>query len=158
MRQRIGTCLWFDGQAEQAAEFYTSVFDNSKIHSVSRYGEVGPGEPGTVVTVEFELDGSRFTALNGGPMFTFSEAVSVMVDCADQAEIDRYWAALTADGGRESRCGWLKDRFGLSWQIVPSDIDRYVTGPDPERANRAMSAMLKMDKIIIADIEAAYNA
>lgn len=157
MRQRIGVCLWFDGQAEQAAEFYTSIFENSKIHSVSRYGEAGPGEAGSVMVVNFEIDGSKFMGLNGGPMFTFNEAVSITVDCENQAEVDRYWDALLADGGQESQCGWLKDKFGVSWQITPVDMEKYVGGPDPEGSRRAMEAMMRMRKIDLPTIEAAYR-
>ena len=146
--------LWFDTQAEEAARFYTSVFPNAKLGSISRYGEAGPGEPGSVMTVEFELDGQAFTALNGGPEFTFTEAVSFQVACETQDEVDRYWAALS-DGGEEGPCGWLKDRFGLSWQIVPSVLPRLLEDPDREKAQRVMAAMLKMRKLEIAELEQA---
>src|SRR5919206_664838 len=127
--------LWFDSQAEEAARFYTSLFPNSKIVAVTRYGEAGPGEPGTVMTVDFELDGQPFVALNGGPQFTFSEAISFQVSCESQEEVDRYWSTLS-EGGEQGPCGWLKDRFGLSWQIVPSALPRLLRDPDRERAQR----------------------
>lgn len=151
---RITPNLWFDGQALEAAEFYVSIFPNSGISTVSHYGEAGPGEPGTVLTVDFVLDGQRFTAINGGPHFVFTEAVSFLIDCADQEEVDYYWNALTA-GGAESQCGWLKDRYGLSWQVVPEEWYRLVTADDPDRAERAMAALLTMRKIDIAALQAA---
>ena len=147
-------CLWFDTQGEEAAEFYTSVFPNSKITKVLRYGPAGPRPEGTVMIVEFELDGQRFVALNGGPEFTFDEAISVEVECASQEEVDHYWSALS-EGGEEGPCGWLKDRFGLSWQIVPTALYDLVQDPDPGRAERAMRAMLQMKKI---DVDALYRA
>ncbi|MCH6470343.1 VOC family protein [Sinomonas terrae] len=153
----IVPCLWFDTQAEEAAEFYVSVFPNSKVTSVDRYGEAGPRPAGTVLTAAFELDGKPFLALNGGPEFTFDEAVSMQVFCADQQEVDHYWASLTADGGQESQCGWLKDRFRFSWQIVPTRLTELLHDPDPARAQRAMSAMLRMRKIVIAEIEDAAD-
>lgn len=153
---RIIPNLWFDTEALEAAEFYCGIFPNSEITSVSHYTEVGPGEAGTVLTVDFTLDGQPFTAINGGPQFPFTEAVSLLVDCADQAEIDRYWAALT-DGGREVQCGWLTDRYGLSWQICPSEIGKLLCDPETERAERAMQAMLSMVKIDIAAIRAAAD-
>jgi predicted 3-demethylubiquinone-9 3-methyltransferase (glyoxalase superfamily) len=153
----LTTCLWFDGRAEEAAEFYTSVFEDGRILDVSRYGEAGPGEPGTVVTVEFELRGSRFVALNGGPAFAFTEAISFQVHCDDQAEVDRYWAALT-DGGEESQCGWLKDRFGVSWQIIPTRLPELLGHPDPATAQRVMEAMLGMRKLDVPTLEAAAEA
>ena len=148
-------CLWFDHQAEEAATFYTSVFPNSRVLDVTRYGEGLPLPAGTVMTVRFELDGGQFVALNGGPAFEFSEAVSFQIDCADQAEVDHYWDRLTADGGEESMCGWLKDRFGLSWQVVPRQLPALLSDPDPERAQRAVTAMLSMRRIDIAAIERA---
>jgi predicted 3-demethylubiquinone-9 3-methyltransferase (glyoxalase superfamily) len=149
--------LWFDTEAEQAAKFYTAIFPNSEITNVSYYGEAGPGPTGTVLTVEFLLDGQPYTALNGGPMFTFSEAISLMVDCADQAEIDYYWEKLT-DGGEESQCGWLKDKFGLSWQVAPmAAMGELFTDPDQNRATRAMKAMLGMKKLDIAALRAAAD-
>jgi len=155
--QRITPCLWFDTDGEAAAELYTSVFPNSKIDRVTRYGSAGPRDEGTVMTVEFELDGQPFVALNGGPDFTFSEAISFQVDCKDQEEVDYYWNAF-AEGGEEGPCGWIKDRFGLSWQIVPTRLNELVTDPDPERAQRAMAAMLEMRKIDIAELERAADA
>ncbi len=154
----INPCLWFDDNLEEAMDFYTSIFPNSKIGNVSRYTEAGPGEPGAVMAADFELDGLGFRAINGGPQFRFSEAVSFSVNCADQAEVDRYWEALLADGGEESMCGWLKDRFGLSWQIVPLELNRLVDDPDPERARRAMEAMLKMGKIEVDELLRAADA
>jgi predicted 3-demethylubiquinone-9 3-methyltransferase (glyoxalase superfamily) len=148
--------LWFDTEAEEAAKFYCSVFPNSKITAVSHYGDAGPREAGMVLTVEFELDGQRFTGINGGPEFTFDEAVSFLIDCKDQAEVDFYWEKLS-EGGEESQCGWLKDRFGVSWQVVPSRMAELLTDPDSARANRAMQAMLGMKKIDLAAIEAAAN-
>jgi predicted 3-demethylubiquinone-9 3-methyltransferase (glyoxalase superfamily) len=158
--------LWFDDQAEQAAERYVSIFSGrpgggqgaSGIVGVSRYGEAGPGEPGSAMTVEFELDGQRFTALNGGPHHAFTEAVSFFVSCESQDEVDHFWTALTADGGEESMCGWLKDPYGLSWQIVPTELMRLLGDPDPERSRRAMEAMLKMQKIDIAELRRAAEA
>ncbi|GLW68150.1 VOC family protein [Kitasatospora phosalacinea] len=157
MSQKITTFLWFDDQAEQAAEFYTSVFEYGRITDVQRYSEAGPGEPGSVMLVSFELFGQEFLALNGGPQFTFNEAVSLQVDCTDQAEVDRYWELLTADGGAPGPCGWLKDRYGLSWQIVPRRMTELLSDPDPERARRATAAMLQMGKLDIAALEAAAD-
>ncbi|MGN6403814.1 VOC family protein [Sinomonas sp.] len=151
----IVPCLWFDTQAEEAANFYASVFPDSKVTRVDYYGDAGPRPAGSVITAEFELDGKPFVALNGGPEFTFDEAVSLQVLCKDQAEVDHYWSALTADGGEESQCGWLKDRFGFSWQIVPTRLTELLRDPDPGRSGRAMQAMLRMRKIVIADLEAA---
>ena len=154
----INPCLWFDDNLEEAMAFYASVFPNSSIGNVSRYGDAGPGTPGSVMAADFELDGLTFRAINGGPQFRFTEAVSFSVSCADQVEVDRYWAALTADGGEESMCGWLRDRFGLSWQIVPDRLYELVSDPDPARAEAATAAMLTMQKIVIADLEAAADA
>lgn len=156
--QKITPCLWFDGEAEEAAQFYVSLFKNSRILDVTHYGESGPGVEGQVLTVEFELDGQSYTALNGGAQFTFNEAVSLQVDCEDQAEVDRLWDALTADGGAESQCGWLKDKYGLSWQIIPSALPGLIGGPDPQKAQRAMEAMLQMRKIDIGELQRAYDA
>ena len=157
--QKITPFLWFDKEAEEAAEYYTTIFDNSKIVDVLRWGEAGPGEPGSVLTVDFEIEGQRFTALNGGPEFKFSEAVSFFVECEDQAEVDQLWTTLTADGGQESQCGWLKDKFGLSWQIIPKALPELLSDEDPKRANAAMNAMLKMQKIQVDELEkAAANA
>ena len=148
--------LWFDGQAEQAAEFYVSVFPNSRVLEVARYTDAGPGPAGSVMTVLFELDGQRFVGINGGPEFRFDEAVSFEIECEDQDEVDRYWAALT-DGGQESQCGWLKDRFGLSWQVVPRGMSEVLNGPDPERGRRAMEAMFGMTKLDLAALRAAAD-
>ncbi len=146
--------LWYDTEAEEAATLYTSLFPNSTILAVNRYGAAGPGPEGSVMTVSFELDGQRFVALNGGPAHRFTEAVSFVVDCKTQDEVDTYWNALT-DGGEESVCGWLRDRFGLSWQIVPSRLLELLTDPDREKSQRVMQAMLQMTKIDIAGLEAA---
>ncbi|HVV39596.1 MAG TPA: VOC family protein [Nitrobacter sp.] len=153
----ITPCLWFDREAEDAAKFYVSVFKNARIIETSHYGEGGPMPAGTVMVVSFELNGQRFQALNGGPHFKFNEAISFSVDCKSQDEVDYFWDRLTADGGAPVQCGWLKDKFGVSWQIVPDVLPRLLTDPDPARANRAMQAMMTMKKIIIADIEAAAN-
>ena len=156
MSEKISTCLWFDTQAEEAAEYYVSVFDSGKILDVSRYGDGGPGPAGQAIAVQFEIEGRPFMALNGGPAFNFTEAVSFVIDCATQDEVDRYWNALT-DGGEESRCGWLKDRYGLSWQVVPSVLGGLIGGPDPAGAQRAMQAMLAMRKLDIAVLQKAYD-
>jgi len=153
--QKISPFLWFDNNAEEAVQFYTSIFKNSKMGAVSRYGEAGPGPEGSVMVATFEIEGVQFTALNGGPMFKFTEAISFVVNCESQEEVDHYWNELTADGGKESRCGWLKDKFGLSWQIVPTALGKMMRDPDKEKAKRVMQAMLKMNKIIIADLEKA---
>jgi predicted 3-demethylubiquinone-9 3-methyltransferase (glyoxalase superfamily) len=152
--QKITPCLWFDTEGEDAARFYTSVFPNSRIVDVAHYGSAGPRPEGTVMAVSFELDGQKFVALNGGPQFTFSEAISFQVDCQSQEEVDAYWSKLSADG-EEGPCGWLKDKFGLSWQIVPARLMELLQDPDKEKAQRAMEAMLKMKKIEIADVERA---
>jgi predicted 3-demethylubiquinone-9 3-methyltransferase (glyoxalase superfamily) len=157
MAQKIITNLWFDNEAEEAVAFYTSLFKNSRVVSAARYTEAGPGEPGSVMTVDFELDGQRFVAINGGPLFPFTEAMSLQVDCEDQAEVDYFWDALTADGGSESQCGWCKDRWGLSWQIVPGGMEELFSNPDPSRAKRAMEAMLGMTKLDIAALQAAAD-
>ena len=153
---RIVPNLWFDTEALEAAEFYTSIFPNSEITNVSHYGDAGPRPAGTVLTVDFVLDGQRFTAINGGPEFTFDEAVSFLVECKDQAEVDYYWEKL-GDGGEEGPCGWLKDRFGLSWQVVPEGWAEMMKDPDPERNKRAMTAMLGMKKLDIAALQAAAD-
>jgi predicted 3-demethylubiquinone-9 3-methyltransferase (glyoxalase superfamily) len=155
MEQKIVPNLWFDTEAEEAAEFYISVFKDGRIVNIARYTEAGPREAGTVMVVEFELRGQRFVAINGGPEFKFDEAVSFEIRCEDQDEIDYYWEALTADGGRESQCGWLTDKYGLSWQVTPTGMDELFSDPDPDRANRAMQAMLGMKKIDIAALQAA---
>ncbi|MGH3494907.1 MAG: VOC family protein [Sciscionella sp.] len=150
-------CLWFDNQGEEAATFYTSIFDNSRIVQVTRHGEAGPGEPGTAMTITFELDGHTFVALNGGPQFTFSEAVSFQVPCATQQEVDDYWSTLS-EGGEEGPCGWLKDKYGLSWQIVPTTLIELLNDPDEEKSQRVMGAMLKMGKIDIATLRRAAES
>ena len=154
--QKITPSLWFDTQGEEAAKFYTSVFKNSRIVRTTHYGETGPGPEGTVMTVTFELDGQEYVALNGGPQFKFNEAVSFQVSCETQEEIDDFWSKL-ADGGEEGPCGWLKDKYGLSWQIVPSILDELVGDPDPAKSQRVMAAMLKMGKMDIAALKAAYQ-
>ena len=148
--------LWFDKEGKEAAEFYCSIFPNSKINNVTYYNEAGPGEPGTVLTVDFELDGQQYTAINGGPAFTFDEAISLLINCADQKEVDYYWSKLL-EGGEESQCGWLKDKYGLSWQVVPAGMEKMLNDPDPARAERAMKAMLGMKKLDLAALEAAAN-
>ncbi|MBN9004484.1 MAG: VOC family protein [Rhizobiales bacterium] len=153
----ITPCLWFDREAEQAAKFYISVFKNGKIIETSYYGEGGHMPAGTVLVVTFELNGMRFQALNGGPHFKFNEAISLSVDCKNQDDVDYFWDKLTADGGAPSQCGWLKDKYGVSWQIVPDIMPRLLQNPDRARIDRAMQAMMKMKKIVIADIEAAAN-
>jgi predicted 3-demethylubiquinone-9 3-methyltransferase (glyoxalase superfamily) len=158
---KITPCLWFDKQAEQAAKFYVGIFRNSRIKGISRYGDVGQeihgGKPGSVLTVEFELAGQSFTALNGGPIFKFSEAVSLQVACATQAEIDYYWKRLSAGGDPKARqCGWLKDKYGLSWQVVPSAMQKMMTDPDRAKTDRVMAALLKMKKLDIARLKKAY--
>ena len=154
---KITPNLWFDTQGEEAAEFYVSVFPNSKITNVTYFGEAGPRPAGTVLTVDFVLDGHEYTAINGGPDFTFDEAVSFMINCDDQDEVDYYWAKLS-DGGEEGPCGWLKDRYGLSWQVCPTAMAELLNDPDPGRSQRAMRAMLSMKKIDLAAIQAAADA
>jgi predicted 3-demethylubiquinone-9 3-methyltransferase (glyoxalase superfamily) len=154
---KISPFLWFDNQAEDAAKFYTSVFKNSKIGTIARYGEAGPGPKGSVMTASFQIEGQEFVALNGGPHFKFTEAISFVVKCETQEEVDYYWEKLTADGGQESQCGWLKDKFGLSWQIVPTILYKLYADKDAKKGQRVMQAMLKMKKMIIADLEKAYT-
>jgi predicted 3-demethylubiquinone-9 3-methyltransferase (glyoxalase superfamily) len=154
---QLTPCLWFDTDGEAAAELYTSVFPNSKILEVTRYGPAGPRPEGTVMTVSFELDGQKFLALNGGPNFTFNEAVSFQIPCRDQDEVDRYWEKL-GEGGEPGPCGWLKDRFGLSWQVVPNRLPELLGDPDRDKAKRVMAAMLEMGKIEIAELERAAEA
>ena len=149
--------LWFDLESEEAAQFYVSIFPNSEITKISHYGAAGPRPAGTVLTVDFSLDGQRFTAINGGPQFTFNEALSLLVGCADQDEVDYYWSRL-AEGGEEGPCGWLKDRYGVSWQVVPVVLEQLLTDPDAARAQRAMTAMLGMRKIDVAALSAAADA
>ena len=153
---KLTSCLWFDTQGEDAANFYVSVFPNSRIVNVSLYGEAGPRPAGSVMTVDFELDGRPFMALNGGPEFTFNEAVSFVIDCADQDEVDYYWTKL-GEGGEEGPCGWLKDKYGLSWQVVPSGMEELFADPDPKRAERAMQAMFGMKKLDIAALREAAD-
>ena len=154
--QKITPCLWFDTEGEEAARFYTSIFPNSRIVDVSRYGSAGPRDEGTVMTVLFELEGQAFVALNGGPDFKPNEAISFQVDCGTQEEVDSYWNALT-DGGEPGPCGWLKDRFGVSWQIVPKVLGELITDADQEKGQRVMAAMLSMGKIEIAELERAAS-
>ena len=154
--QKITPFLWFDSQAEEAANFYVSIFKNSEIKSVSRYGEGGPGPKGTVMSVTFQLEGQDFMALNGGPLFSFTPAVSFFVNCEAQQEIDDLWAKLTA-GGEEVRCGWLKDKYGLSWQIVPTALGGMLQDPDPEKSKRVMQALMQMNKLDIATLKQAYE-
>jgi predicted 3-demethylubiquinone-9 3-methyltransferase (glyoxalase superfamily) len=149
--------LWYDDEGLEAAEFYVSIFPNSKITNISYYGEGGPRPAGTVLTVAFDLDGQPFTALNGGPEYRFNEAISLMIDCADQDEVDDYWAKLS-EGGEEGSCGWLKDRYGLSWQVVPSGLAELMSDPDPGRAQRAMQAMFTMQKLDLGAMRAAADA
>ncbi|GAA3170804.1 MULTISPECIES: VOC family protein [Streptomyces] len=150
------TCLWFDGQAEEAANFYVSLFKDSGISRILHYTASGPGPEGDVLTVEFTANGQKFVALNGGPEFTFNEAISFQLDCADQAEVDHYWEKLVEGGGEHGPCGWLKDRFGVSWQVNPVRLTEMISDPDREKADRAMKAMMSMGKIDIAALEEAY--
>jgi predicted 3-demethylubiquinone-9 3-methyltransferase (glyoxalase superfamily) len=156
--QKISPFLWFDDQAEQAAKFYTSIFKNSKIGNVTHYPEGGPRAAGTVMTVEFQLEGQDFIALNGGPMFKFTEAMSLSVDCSAQDEVDYFWEKLSADGGQTGPCGWLKDKFGLSWQVNPRILGEMLQDKDPAKAQRVMKAMMEMEKIDIAKLKQAYEA
>lgn len=154
--QKITPCLWFDSQAEEAAKFYVSIFKNSKIDRITRYGEVGPGPKGSVMTVEFQLEGQDFIGLNGGPHFKFTEAISLSVDCKTQEEVDQLWEKLS-EGGEKVQCGWLKDKYGLSWQIVPRVLSEMLADPDPAKSKRVMEAMLKMKKLDIKGLERAYR-
>ena len=154
--RKITPFLWFDIQAEAAATFYVSIFNNSKVVNVARYGEGGPGPKGSVMTVTFELEGQEFTALNGGPQFKFTEAISFSVDRKTQEEVDTFWAQLS-EGGQEGPCGWLKDKYGLSWQITPTILGEMLNDPDPEKSKRVMQAMLEMKKIDIAGLKKAYD-
>lgn len=154
--QKITAFLWFNDQAEEAMKFYTSVFKNSKIISVRRYGDAGPGKKGTVMTGTIELEGQRFHLLNGGPVYQFTPAISFFIDCNDQKEVDELWEKLS-DGGRTDQCGWLHDKFGVSWQVVPKALGEYLGDKDPVKANRVMQAMLKMKKIDITGLKKAYE-
>ena len=154
--QKITPFLWFDGKAEEAMNFYTSIFKNSKIGRITRYGDAGPGPKGTVMSATFQLDGQEFMALNGGPQFKFTEAISFFVNCETQEEVDELWEKLSA-GGQKSRCGWLKDKYGLSWQIIPSALGEMLGDKDPEKSRRVMKVMLQMDKIDIKRLEQAYK-
>ena len=154
--QKINPFLWFNDQAEDAASFYVSLFKNSKILNVARYGEAGPGPKGTAMSVTFELAGQKFIALNGGPLFTFTEAVSFLINCETQQEVDELWEKLSADG-KTSRCGWLKDKYGLSWQVIPTALGKMLQDKDPKKSQRVMQAMLQMDKIDIARLKQAYD-
>ena len=156
MQRKITPFLWFDGKAEEAMNFYTSIFKDSKIGNVTRYGKEGPGPEDTVMSATFELDGQEFMALNGGPQFTFSPAISLYVDCKTQEEVDEVWEKLS-EGGEKDRCGWLKDRFGVSWQVIPSALGEMLQDDDPERSGRVMEAMLQMDKIDIAGLKRAHE-
>jgi predicted 3-demethylubiquinone-9 3-methyltransferase (glyoxalase superfamily) len=155
LKQKITPFLWFDGRAEEAAKFYTSIFKNSKVLDLMRYGEAGPGPKGSVMSVTFELEGQKFIALNGGPVFKFSPAISFFVHCETQAEVDRFWKKLSA-GGEKLQCGWLKDKFGVSWQIVPTVLGDFLSDDDPEKSRNVMNAMMKMDKLDIAGLKRAY--
>ena len=150
--------LWFDTQAEEAAAFYTSIFENSRIGAITHYGQAGPREAGLVMTVEFELDGQRYVAINGGPEFRFNEAISLEIRCESQDEIDLYWSRLTADGGEEGPCGWLKDKYGVSWQVTPRALEDLIVDPDREKVDRVMKALLQMGKIDVAELERAAAA
>jgi predicted 3-demethylubiquinone-9 3-methyltransferase (glyoxalase superfamily) len=154
--RKITPFLWFDTQAEEAAKFYCSIFSNAKILRTTRYGDAGPGPKGSVMTIEFELDGQALVALNGGPVYKFTEAVSFQIDCKTQQEVDTYWEKLSA-GGEKGPCGWLKDRYGLSWQVVPSVLPEMLTDPDPVKSQRVMAAMMKMKKLEIEPLKQAYS-
>ncbi len=154
--QKIVTNLWFDAQAEEAANFYCSLFPDSKVLNITRYVSAGPGPEGQVMVVDFQLAGQRFTGINGGPEFTFSEAISLLINCDSQEEVDRYWDALLADGGEPSQCGWLKDKYGLSWQVVPREMDEMIASTDAAAAQRTMAAMLKMVKLDLGELKRAY--
>ena len=154
---KIAPCLWYDGHAEQAANLYVSLFPDSTIEAVSRYGANAPFPPGTALVVDFTLAGQRFQALNGGPTYKLTEAISLSISCKDAAEVDHYWNGLIADGGEESRCGWLKDRFGVSWQVVPDGLGALMSDPDPGRARRATQAMMTMKKLDLAAMRAAAD-
>jgi predicted 3-demethylubiquinone-9 3-methyltransferase (glyoxalase superfamily) len=155
--QKISPFLWFDNEAEEAAKFYVSIFKNSQIGTITYYGDAGPRPKGTLMTIEFQLEGQDFIALNGGPQFKFNEALSLSVDCSNQEEVDYFWEKLAADGGQPGPCGWLKDKYGLSWQINPTILGEMLQDKDPARAQRVMTAMMEMDKIDIAALKRAYD-
>jgi predicted 3-demethylubiquinone-9 3-methyltransferase (glyoxalase superfamily) len=155
-RQKIMPCLWYDTRAEEAVNHYLSIFKDGKINALTRYGDAGPGPKGTVLTIAFELAGQQFLALNGGPIFKFTEAISLIIDCKDQAEVDELWERLS-EGGSKGQCGWLKDKYGLSWQVVPAAVIEMVQDPDPVRNTRLMTAMFEMQKLDIAALKAAYD-
>ncbi|HLJ91831.1 MAG TPA: VOC family protein [Gemmataceae bacterium] len=154
--QKITPCLWFDGNAEEAARFYSAIFQNAQINKIARYGEGGPRPKGSALAVEFQLDGQEFLALNGGPQFTFTEAISFIVNCETQEEVDRMWAKLS-EGGEEVQCGWVKDKYGISWQIVPTILGKMMADPDPARAARVLQAMMQMKKLNINELRKAYE-
>ena len=154
--QKITPCLWFDRNAEEAVAFYTSIFKNSKVLNVARYGDAGPGPKGAAMTAEFELNGQQFLALNGGPRFKFTEAISFVINCETQEEVDYYWDRLS-EGGEKSRCGWVKDQFGLWWQVVPTILGKLMADKDPQKSKRVMDAMLQMDKLDIEPLQRAYQ-
>lgn len=154
--QKITPFLWFDGKAEEAAKFYTSIFKNSKLGQIRRYGDAGPGPKGSVLTASFAIEGQEFVALNGGPQFTFTPAISFFVNCETQEEVDEFWDKLS-EGGKKSRCGWLQDKFGVSWQIVPTALGKLLSDPDPEKSSRVMKAMLQMEKLDIRGLQEAYE-
>ena len=154
--QKITPFLWYDNQAEEAANFYTSIFKNSKITNIARYGDAGPGPKGSVMIVTFQLEGQNFTALNGGPVFNFTPAISLYVDCETQEEVDQLWDKLS-EGGRKDRCGWLQDKYGLSWQIIPQALQNLMSDPDPKKSQSVMKAMLQMDKIDVKKLQEAHE-
>lgn len=154
--QKITPFLWFDGKAEEAANFYTSIFKNSKLGQIRRYGDAGPGPKGSVLTASFAIEGQEFVALNGGPQFTFTPAISFFVNCETQEEVDEFWDKLS-EGGKKNRCGWLQDKFGVSWQIVPTALGKLLGDPDPEKSSRVMRAMLQMEKLDIRGLQEAYE-
>jgi len=155
IQQRITPMLWFDTQAEEAANYYCSIFQNSKVTGISRYGETGPGAKGSVMVVEFEIEGQKFTALNGGPQFKFTEAISLVINCESQDEVDYYWEKLSGDGGQEVMCGWLKDKYGLSWQVVPTRVFEWLR--DPKKSDKVMAAVMEMKKLDLSKLEEAAN-
>ncbi len=158
MPKPIAPCLWFDNKAEEAANYYVSVFKNSQVTNIDRYSDEGPDPAGSTVYVEFEINGQPFAALDGGPLFTFSEAVSFVIEVADQAELDYYWDTLVRDGGEESQCGWLKDKYGVSWQVTPTALNEMMRSVDRKRAGQAMRKMLTMQKLNVAELQAAFDA